>query len=98
MLFPYHFWVKLVTRALMGLREEDIRFPPEKSDCSVIFQFYICIIKIIGAYERRESSVMFNLGFPISQQEQRKYALNHINNGFCVSDNFAFSNKYHLRI
>lgn len=35
-----------------------MRFPPDKrSDCSVMVQFYDCIIKIRGAYKRRESSV-----------------------------------------
>lgn len=83
MLFPYLFWAKLVTKALKGLKEADIRFPPEKrSDCSVIFQLYVCIIKIRGAYKRR----MFNSGFPISQQEQKKCALKHITSGFCVNE------------
>lgn len=75
----------------LGLKKADSRFPPEKrSDCSVIFQFYVCITEVRGAYKRSRAAgnqaCVLYLGFPITQQEQRECALKHINKGFCVSD------------
>lgn len=88
-IFPISFGQSSLQK--LGLKKADSTFPLEKrSDCSLIFQFYVCITAVRGAYKRSRAAgnqaCMFYLGFPITQQEQRECALKHINKGFCVSN------------
>lgn len=55
----------------LGLKKADSTFPIEKRhDCSLIFQFYVCITEVRGAYKRSgaagNQACMFYLGFPIT--------------------------------